>query len=670
MLSFSFVPAWSAKEDIMRFKLTANFDGRLRQGVKPPVRKRETWCERIARKLSNSSILAARNNAEDEKRFFVVGDSVMWDGHVADGAIGTVESTSVYPEQDADEFGEFVAFIKIDPNCAALLKALSEAVQQKSDEKNILIVQKKSDGQSGIDKHDCRCQLLDAPQSHAHMPIFGFRLGRWALVRQISACFQLFVLSFFPAVDTITDLVYILSQDFFNHYLFAASVLCITSQFWVFVIRLKKRRVFEEFKKRTVELSNLKTLWWWPKWASPDSLPVFFFMIVPFYIAYYVVFPVVWFFVGYIIYSFQLFPISRISNAWLYMFVYSFENENDPNHSHSRRFDTCDAIILPMVQKGKVEETVLESVPQLVIQLVNGYLLGEIAKMQVFAIFSISLSVLSLLNTVWYYSYWNLFRCKPIRDVPSSLSLYNYKLSGVKEGPLSFGKPARSPEKKTEIEMNERGGLCGITIDNSLNGSSSAAANNPNTAHAVGGSEIDVARPPRDNQDAEADKLRKAEEEIEALRQQLQNVEANKPQKAEEEIEALRRQLQEVEANKLQKAEEEIEALRQQLQDVEANKLRKAGEIKDMRQAMKYLEADKLRRDEENKAMKQVLQNLEADKLQNAEEIKAMKQAMNDLAAANLRMAEELQRLSAAAASAATGGVSDHDGRPVDTMLL
>ena len=114
----------------------------------------------------------------------------------------------MYPEQDADEFGNFVIFVKIDPNCAALLKALSEAVQQTSGQKPVLV---------DSANHSCRCQLLDVPQSHARMPIFGIRLGRWELVRQISACFQLLLLSFFPAVDTISDLVYILSQDFFNY---------------------------------------------------------------------------------------------------------------------------------------------------------------------------------------------------------------------------------------------------------------------------------------------------------------------------------------------------------------------------------------------------------------------------------------------------------------------
>jgi hypothetical protein len=323
-----------------------------------------------------------------------------------------------------------------------------------------------------------------------------------------------------------------MSQDFFNYALLIASVLCITSQFWVFVVRLKKRRVFEAFSKRTVELEFLRTLSWWPKWASPDSLPVFVALILPFYTVFYVVFPVVWFVVGYIIYSFQLFPISRISNRWLYMFVYSFRAEKD---SHRRRFDTCDAIIVPMVQKGKVEETVLESVPQLVIQLVNGYLLGQ--SFQGFAIFSIALSVLSLLSTVWCYAYWNLFRCKPIREVPSSLSLYNYKLSGVKEGMFSFGKLSHVVSSVNEIEMADN--MLSVAIaDTVLNDSSRTAENDPDKqidelpkkAHAEGGSEIEVVRPARDKHDTESDALRKAEEEIKAIQQALQALEAEKRQ--------------------------------------------------------------------------------------------------------------------------------------------
>ncbi len=118
-----------------------------------------------------------------------------------------------------------------------------------------------------------------------------------------------------------------------------------------------------------------------------------------------------------------------------------------------KRFDSSDAIILPLVQKGKVEETILESFPQLIIQLLNTALLGQLQNMPLLTIFSISFSVMSLTSTIWYYAYWNLFEFKYIRDVPSSLSLYNYKLSGVTDGPLSFSKAMREVAEIADVEL-------------------------------------------------------------------------------------------------------------------------------------------------------------------------------------------------------------------------
>ena len=141
---------------------------------------------------------------------------------------------------------------------------------------------------------------------------------------------------------------------------------------------------------------------------------------------------------------------------------YSFAVEKD---AYRKRFDTSDAIILPMVQKGKVEETIIESIPQLVIQLVNTWLLGELQSMPGLTIFSISLSVISLTNTVWYYAYWNLFRCMPIRDVPSTLSLYNYKLSGVTDGAFSF---AKASSEVVEIELSEIEKMRGVTVSGTV----------------------------------------------------------------------------------------------------------------------------------------------------------------------------------------------------------
>jgi hypothetical protein len=141
---------------------------------------------------------------------------------------------------------------------------------------------------------------------------------------------------------------------------------------------------------------------------------------------------------------------------------YSFDVEED---AYRKRFDTSDAIILPMVQRGKVEETIIEAVPQLAIQLLNTWLLGQLQNMPQLTVFSISLSAMSLTNTIWYYAYWILFRCMPIRDVPSALSLYNYKLSGVKDGILSFSKKL---SEVVEIELSEIEKMRNVTVSGTV----------------------------------------------------------------------------------------------------------------------------------------------------------------------------------------------------------
>jgi hypothetical protein len=315
ILSFSLVPSWSTPDTIMRFQLTADFEGRLVKKSKASNPRRVTsWLERVSSKLSTSDLNSSAPAAE--KRFFQVGDCVLWQGQKldqnSDAIIGTIESTSVYPEQDADEFGDFVVFVKIEPSFVTIMPRLQEAADKPGIEKPIII---------DLRCRSCRCQLKEAPASHAHLPLLGWVIGRWEIMRQINACFQLLLMSLFPAIDTISDLVYILSSLFANYYIFAASLVCITSQFWLYLKRLKQRRVFEAFKERRIELDFLKDLSIWPKWASPDSLPVFVTLILPIYFFYHVIFPIVWFLLGYAIYSFQLFPISRISNRWLYAFL-------------------------------------------------------------------------------------------------------------------------------------------------------------------------------------------------------------------------------------------------------------------------------------------------------------------------------------------------------------
>jgi hypothetical protein len=311
MLSFSLVPSWSASDTTLRLQLNASFEGRLKTDLRSPKHKHSSsWFERIMMKFSTEFKLSSCKFAV-EKRFFEVGDSIVWQSReLGDTVIGTVESTSVYHEQDADEYSDFVVFLKIDPSFKLNLKRLEDAVLQ---EKKPVLMDSRN--------RSCCCQITEVPSSHARMPVLGCIVGSWEVVRQINACFQLLLMSLFPAIDTISDLVYILSSVFANRYIFVASLFCITSQFWLFVKRLKQRRVFEAFMQRRIDPDFLMELPVWPKWASPNSMPVFLLLIVPIRFIYYIVFPPVWFLLGYAIYSFQLFPISRISNRWLYAFV-------------------------------------------------------------------------------------------------------------------------------------------------------------------------------------------------------------------------------------------------------------------------------------------------------------------------------------------------------------
>jgi hypothetical protein len=555
----------------MRLHLSANFEGRLQQKSKSTRNHREsTWSERINARLS----AVVLEKYDTEKRFFGVGDVLIWrndDKKISSGVItiGTVESTTVYAEQDADENSSFDIFLKVDPSFQ-LLQELSAAADSADDSHKPVLIDSSN--------HSCRCQLQKAPATHVYVSLFGFKIkmGPWEVVRQANACLQLLLMSVFPAIDTISDLMYILDSKFANSTVFGASVFFLTSQFWLFVHRLYRRRVFHAHFERRIELNYVRGLWFWPKWASPDNLFVFLLMLVPLYFIYFVVFPVVWFFVGYALYSFQLFPISRISNRWLYAFVcvcvfllaseadscirYSFSRECDPQHR--KRFDTSDAIILPMVQKGKVEETILESVPQLTIQLINAWMLDELGMMQPLAIFSIALSVFSLSNTVWYYGYWNLFRCMPIRDVPCALALYNYKLHGVSDGELSFS-ISMQKIKISPVEMSS----VGVKVVDLENDPASCTGHAPDYAAArteESANDQDVTSDGGAVAAAVAQGVAQAvakDDEISRLKQEKQE--------KDEEISRLKQEKDEEISRLKQEKDDEISRLKQEKQDME-----------------------------------------------------------------------------------------------------
>jgi len=288
---------------------------------------------------------------------------------------------------------------------------------------------------------------------------------------------------------------------------------------------------------------------------------------------------------------------------------------------YRKRFDTSDAIILPMVQKGKVEETIIESIPQLAIQLLNTGLLGQLQRIPPLTVFSISLSALSLTNTLWYYSYWNLFRCKPIRDVPSALALYNYKLSGVKDGPLSFAKASR---EVVDVELSAME-MMSVTVGGTVLNAGSAgdeqlqlppknekghasAAELTRVRDAVV-SHVPVGRSPSvvmPDTDAEMRGLRRENQEKEAEIAQPREAEIAQPREAEI---AQPREEKETENAKLREENSRLRLELQRLQEAENAKLREENSrLRLELQRLQEAENAKLR--EENNKLRLALQRL------------------------------------------------------------
>ena len=260
---------------------------------------------------------------------------------------------------------------------------------------------------------------------------------------------------------------------------------------------------FQVLLRRRIDFKYVKDLPLWPRWAEPDNGAVFFFIILPFYAIYYFIFPFVWCACPKASPP-PLLPshhtAAGTSSGTSYTRSSCFPSAASPTagcmpsptpsssrtkalslppspptpHPHpvsppsgfEHPFDSSDAIILPMVQKGKLEETILEAVPQMAVQIVNSYWSSSPAS--VITILSISFSALSLLNTIWFYAYWQFYQCKRTRDVPSPLALYNYKLEGVRDGIYSFSKPQKEVARADAISFNPSVLPNSRTLDNAL----------------------------------------------------------------------------------------------------------------------------------------------------------------------------------------------------------
>jgi hypothetical protein len=134
------------------------------------------------------------------------------------------------------------------------------------------------------------------------------------------------------------------------------------------------------------------------------------------------------FLVGHVLYCCKVMPISRVSNLWLRLYTRS--NKHTSNV----------VIIIPLLQESIFEEMLTESVPQMIIQIVNNTFTNVWSPL---SYFSTTMSALMILNGIWRLCYYRLYLKIKIDAIPTDLSNDVFSFKSIEEGEKSLGKAVK-----------------------------------------------------------------------------------------------------------------------------------------------------------------------------------------------------------------------------------
>jgi hypothetical protein len=231
-----------------------------------------------------------------------------------------------------------------------------------------------------------------------------------------------------PAVDFVSDLMYIVST------MFANSIICIVCCFFYllpmffFWRMLVKHGVhFSFYIGRPPAFAVMDKY---------DSIPKALLGLVGYVPLYIINLPVSLplFLVGHVLYCCKVFPIARVSNMWLRLYT------------RSDKHTSSVVIIIPLLQESIFEEMLTESVPQMIIQIVNNTLTNVWSPL---SYFSTAMSAVMILNGIWRLVYYRIYLKIKIDAIPTHLSndVFNFKSIVVGESPLGRSLDAKvAPE--------------------------------------------------------------------------------------------------------------------------------------------------------------------------------------------------------------------------------
>jgi hypothetical protein len=243
-----------------------------------------------------------------------------------------------------------------------------------------------------------------------------------------------------PAIDFISDLMYIVSTLFYDNIL--CIVCCVFYLlpmlfFWRMLIKHGVHFGFYIGKPPAFAVMD--------KYDSIPKALLGFAGYIPLYI---INLPVSLplFLVGHVLYCCKVFPISRVSNLWLRLYT------------RSNKHTSSVVIIIPLLQESIFEEMLTESVPQMVIQIINNTLTNVWSPL---SYFSTIMSGLMILNGIWRLVYappsltstphfhFKFHRCAryyrlylkiKIDNIPTNLSQDVFKFASIEEGESPLGR--------------------------------------------------------------------------------------------------------------------------------------------------------------------------------------------------------------------------------------
>jgi hypothetical protein len=239
-----------------------------------------------------------------------------------------------------------------------------------------------------------------------------------------------------PAADFATDFLYISHTLFFNYIVLLVTCFFFLLPMFFFWRMLVRHGVhFSFYIGRPPAFAVMEKY---------DSIPKAFLGFVGYLPLYIINLPILLplFLVGYVMYMCKVFPVSRVSNPWLRLYT------------RSSKHTSSVVIIIPLLQQSIFEEIIIESVPQLAIQITNNTLTSTWSTL---GYISTAMSCFMVINGIWRLVYYRWYLEVKVGDIPTTPDLSNviFNFRSIKQGEAPLGKAVDDRESRsTELRAN------------------------------------------------------------------------------------------------------------------------------------------------------------------------------------------------------------------------